>query len=127
MTWQCSVVRRFLCNSGKQTLVVDSPQICYKATEREQCVNMNSGDDMENENQHQTEEQEEIPLDETTDALLQAIADAPDDGLDELVQNLPLDVDAFQAFLKASGLEDRPEAKAIIEALTRKKNDGPAP
>lgn len=82
---------------------------------------------MENENQNQVEGQEVIRLDETTDALLQAIADAKDDGLDELVQNLPLDVDAFQAFLKASGQQDSPEAKAIIEALTRKKSAGPAP
>jgi hypothetical protein len=87
----------------------------------------NSGNDMENENQKQVEGQEVIRLDETTDAFIQAIADAPDDGLDELVQNLPLDVDAFQAFLKASGQQDSPEAKRIIEALIRKKSDGPAP
>lgn len=82
---------------------------------------------MEDGKQHKAEDEKIISLDETTDATLQAIADASEDGLDELVQNMPLDVDSFRAFLKASGQQDRPEAKAIIEALARKKNDGPAP
>jgi hypothetical protein len=79
---------------------------------------------MENENQNQVEGQEVIRLDETPDALLQAIVAAPDDGLDELVQNLPFDVYAFQAFLKASGQQDSPDTKAIIETPTRKKATG---
>jgi hypothetical protein len=62
-----------------------------------------------------------MKLDEKTAAMLQAIADMPDDvpaeSISELFQKFgtDLDPDAVTAFLKAASQQDRPEAKAIIE------------
>jgi hypothetical protein len=38
-----------------------------------------------------------------------------------------IDLDAFTALLKASGFEGDPEAKVVIDALTRKKNNTSQP
>jgi hypothetical protein len=68
-----------------------------------------------------------IRLDEKTDAALQKIADAPEDGLEKAVLALGLDIDVVTAFLKVRGYEDLPEAKAIVAALKKASGNGPAP
>lgn len=87
----------------------------------------------EDQDQDQRTKEKVIHLDETTAAMLQAIADLPDDppaeGIGQLFQKfgIDLDLDAVTAFLKATGQQDRPEAKAIIEQITKQKNNGPTP
>lgn len=74
-----------------------------------------------------------VKLDEKTAAMLQAIADMPDDApagsIGELFQTfgIDLDPDVLTTFLKATGQQDRPEANAIFEQITKQKNNGPAP
>jgi hypothetical protein len=95
MTWQFPLSAFYVIMGSRLWLLTAHKFAMRLLIESNVRAHTNSKNDMENDDQHQIEGQEEIPLDETTDALLQAIADAPDDGLDELVQNLPLDVDAL--------------------------------
>jgi hypothetical protein len=68
------------------------------------------------------QESKEIVIDEATDDILQAIADAPEGDVDELVKRAGIDPDRFAAFLKASGREDDPVAKIILDAARRLRN-----
>ena len=69
----------------------------------------------------------EIAIDVATDDILQAIADAPEGDVDELVRLAGIDPDRFAKFLKASGREDDPVGKTILEAARRlRNNQGPS-
>ena len=70
-----------------------------------------------------------IVIDEETAALLEAIADGPEDDVDALVEIAGIEPDAFAAFLKATGRENTSEAKTIMEAAIRLKSGqkGPQP
>ena len=69
----------------------------------------------------------EIELDQETDALLQAIDDTGDDvSVGKLVEIADIDADAFAAFMKATGKQDDPTAKALLQAA-REHKSGPKP
>ena len=73
------------------------------------------------------EEIPEIELDEETDALFQAVDDAGDDAsVGTLVEIADIDPDAFAAFMKATGKQDDPTAKALLQAAREHRN-GPKP
>lgn len=71
--------------------------------------------------------EQEIELDEETDALFQVIEDAGDDAsIGKLAEIADIDPDAFAAFLKATGKQDDTTAKALLQAA-RERNNGPKP
>jgi len=66
----------------------------------------------------------EIELDEETDALFEAIGDAGDDAsVGKLVEIADIDPDAFAAFMKATGKQDDPTAKALLQAARDRRNE----
>lgn len=65
---------------------------------------------------------QEIVLDDETDSLFEAIVDAGDD-VRELVEIADIEPDAFAAFIKATGKQDDPTAKALLQAARDRKNE----
>jgi hypothetical protein len=65
----------------------------------------------------------EIELDEETDAVLQAIIEDASDDVHGLVEIADIDPDAFAAFMKATGKQDDPTAKALLQAARDRKNE----
>jgi hypothetical protein len=69
--------------------------------------------------------QPEITIDAETAAMLQAIENAGDD-VHELAEIARLDPDLLAAYAKATGQQDDPEVKALIQAA-RERMSGPTP
>lgn len=63
-----------------------------------------------------------ISVDVITAALLQAIANVPENDVDKLIELAHVDPKDFADFAKAIGQQDRPEVKAIIQAAKRRAN-----
>jgi hypothetical protein len=63
---------------------------------------------------------QKIVLDQITADKLQILVNAS--SVEEFVQKVDIDVDAFAAFLQASGQQNLPEARTIMDALLKKKN-----
>jgi hypothetical protein len=67
---------------------------------------------------------QEVELDDGTDALFQAIEDSGDDAsVGTLVDIADIDPDGFAAFLKATGKQDDPTAKSLLQAARDRRNE----
>jgi hypothetical protein len=76
------------------------------------------------EEEKQSPADREIELDDETDAFFDAIEDAGDDAsAGELVEIADIDPDAFAAFMKATGKQNDPTAKALLQAARGRRNE----